>query len=260
VRAETDTGPIVAQAAVPIRSDDDADSLAARVLEAEHRIYPLALRWVAEGRVLVEGARATVAGAGAPEGAMVNPAEKQPASVAPLAVSIEHCEAYWRDVVEPDYRDFIAKIDDLRLAFHCAITLFHMADWVYVVHKSYIDSKFKFKDKNGNLQRVTDEKMFANAVQDLYPDFKLIRGIANSAKHLKLKKDRDPHPPSPSHAANTRVQSTGWGKGRFGNGPYGGTPRVMLAGPNGQDLEFSDIATSTYNMWKSLAQDHGWKL
>ncbi|MSP89268.1 MAG: phosphoribosylglycinamide formyltransferase [Alphaproteobacteria bacterium] len=74
VRAETDTGPIIAQAAVPIRTDDNATSLAARVLEAEHRIYPLALRWVAEGRVRVVGERAAVAGAEAPDGAMINPA------------------------------------------------------------------------------------------------------------------------------------------------------------------------------------------
>ena len=60
VRDETDTGPIIVQAAVPVLPDDTPDSLAARVLEAEHRAYPLALRLVAEGRVRVEGERALV--------------------------------------------------------------------------------------------------------------------------------------------------------------------------------------------------------
>jgi len=60
VRDETDTGPIIVQAAVPVLADDTADSLAARVLEAEHRAYPLALRLLAEGRVRVEGDRAIV--------------------------------------------------------------------------------------------------------------------------------------------------------------------------------------------------------
>lgn len=60
VRDETDTGPIIVQAAVPVLPDDTPDSLAARVLEAEHRAYPLALRLVAEGRVRVEGERAVV--------------------------------------------------------------------------------------------------------------------------------------------------------------------------------------------------------
>src|SRR6266702_273693 len=53
---QADAGPIIAQAAVPVRDDDTAETLAARVLNVEHRIYPLALRLVAEDRVqIVEG-------------------------------------------------------------------------------------------------------------------------------------------------------------------------------------------------------------
>jgi phosphoribosylglycinamide formyltransferase-1 len=48
---EMDSGPIITQAAVPVRPDDTEAALAARVLEVEHRIYPEALRQVAEGRV-----------------------------------------------------------------------------------------------------------------------------------------------------------------------------------------------------------------
>jgi phosphoribosylglycinamide formyltransferase-1 len=55
VRPEMDTGPIVAQAAVPVLPGDSSDDLAARVLQAEHRLYPLALRLVASGEVRVEG-------------------------------------------------------------------------------------------------------------------------------------------------------------------------------------------------------------
>ncbi len=52
VTAELDHGPIVVQAAVPVRADDTPESLAARVLAQEHRIYPLAIRWFAEGRLV----------------------------------------------------------------------------------------------------------------------------------------------------------------------------------------------------------------
>jgi len=55
VRTEMDAGPIIAQAAVPVVSADTPDTLAARVLAAEHAIYPLALRLVAEGRARVVG-------------------------------------------------------------------------------------------------------------------------------------------------------------------------------------------------------------
>jgi phosphoribosylglycinamide formyltransferase 1 len=55
VRHEMDSGPIIGQAAVPVLPDDSADTLAARVLEAEHRLYPRCLRLIAEGRVRVRG-------------------------------------------------------------------------------------------------------------------------------------------------------------------------------------------------------------
>jgi phosphoribosylglycinamide formyltransferase 1 len=55
VRPEMDTGPIVAQAAVPVLPGDTPGTLDARVLEAEHRLYPHALRLVASGAVRIEG-------------------------------------------------------------------------------------------------------------------------------------------------------------------------------------------------------------
>ncbi|MEX0960490.1 MAG: phosphoribosylglycinamide formyltransferase [Burkholderiales bacterium] len=57
-----DHGPIVIQAAVPVLPDDDEGQLAARVLEQEHRIYPLAIRWFAEGRLQLEDGRVRVNG------------------------------------------------------------------------------------------------------------------------------------------------------------------------------------------------------
>ena len=58
VVAELDSGPIIAQAAVPVLAGDTAESLAERVLAEEHRIYPGALRQVAEGRVVLRDGRA----------------------------------------------------------------------------------------------------------------------------------------------------------------------------------------------------------
>lgn len=57
VTPQVDVGPILAQAAVPVLDDDDADRLASRVLAAEHRLYPMALRWLVEDRVVVTGMR-----------------------------------------------------------------------------------------------------------------------------------------------------------------------------------------------------------
>lgn len=73
VRPAMDDGPIIVQAAVPVLEDDDAERLAARILVQEHRIYPLAVKLIAEGRVRVDGARVRVDGASAPDAALVNP-------------------------------------------------------------------------------------------------------------------------------------------------------------------------------------------
>ena len=53
----TDTGPVVLQAAVPVRGDDTEASLSARILAEEHRIYPDAVRLYAEGRIRLDGRR-----------------------------------------------------------------------------------------------------------------------------------------------------------------------------------------------------------
>jgi phosphoribosylglycinamide formyltransferase 1 len=68
VDEEYDTGPIVVQEPVPVLPDDTADSLAARVLHTEHRLYPAALRLFASGAVRVEGRKVVIAeNAGGPE-------------------------------------------------------------------------------------------------------------------------------------------------------------------------------------------------
>jgi phosphoribosylglycinamide formyltransferase-1 len=59
--AELDSGPIIAQASVPVLSGDNAESLALRILEKEHKLYPAALALVAEGKVKLENNRAVFA-------------------------------------------------------------------------------------------------------------------------------------------------------------------------------------------------------
>ena len=60
--AELDHGPIIIQAAVPVLADDTPGALAARVLAQEHRIYPRAVRWFAEGRLAIADGRVNVRG------------------------------------------------------------------------------------------------------------------------------------------------------------------------------------------------------
>ena len=67
VTPELDSGPIIAQAAVPVLLADTADTLAARILRQEHRLYPLVVRWFAEGRIRSKDGKVEVDGV--PQGA-----------------------------------------------------------------------------------------------------------------------------------------------------------------------------------------------
>lgn len=62
VDEHVDHGPIIVQGAIPVLPDDDADSLAQRILAVEHQIYPLAVQLIAEGRLQIVGRRVVVNG------------------------------------------------------------------------------------------------------------------------------------------------------------------------------------------------------
>ena len=72
VTPDLDSGPIIAQAAVPVLAGDTEATLAARVLEQEHRLYPAALAWLAAGQIRLEEGRAIVT-ANLASGALANP-------------------------------------------------------------------------------------------------------------------------------------------------------------------------------------------
>jgi phosphoribosylglycinamide formyltransferase-1 len=74
VRPEMDAGPIILQAAVPVHDGDDEDALAARILEAEHKCYPLAVRLIAEGRISIVDEIVRVADGEFAGAALLNPA------------------------------------------------------------------------------------------------------------------------------------------------------------------------------------------
>lgn len=67
VTEELDGGPPILQASVPVRPGDSAELLAQRVLEREHRIYPLAAQWFADGRLTLTGNRAILDGQHLPD-------------------------------------------------------------------------------------------------------------------------------------------------------------------------------------------------
>jgi phosphoribosylglycinamide formyltransferase-1 len=68
-----DTGPIIIQAAVPVRDDDTEETLSERILKFEHKIYPEAIRLFSEGKLRVVGSKVVIEGAGMAEEGLINP-------------------------------------------------------------------------------------------------------------------------------------------------------------------------------------------
>lgn len=62
VTAELDHGPVIARASVPVLPGDTPDTLAARVLQQEHQLYPRAIRWFLDGELVIEGDKVRVKG------------------------------------------------------------------------------------------------------------------------------------------------------------------------------------------------------
>jgi hypothetical protein len=159
---------------------------------------------------------------------------------------IDDYQSYWRNIATPDYNHFLRNDDDLRSAFHCAISLFHMHDWVYRAHRTQIEATFTYLDQHKRPQIVRDASNFANSISDAYSDFELIRGVANSAKHLELsprRTKRSPpprNPAAPTHAANSYFSLstvTIFGYQLWETG------EIMLQMPSGLDRPLSGIAT-----------------
>jgi hypothetical protein len=168
-------------------------------------------------------------------------------------------------MVQPDYQDALANRADLRAAFHAAISLYHMHDWIWKTHMAMVRANFTFTDGTGAPVAAHDSKSFANCLEQQYPDFGRIRSIANAAKHLELM-DIRPVSNAASHAANTAVHEHVDGSGGYGAGAiayntagsYSGPRRVMLEGPSGREMEFRDIAQAVYRMWTSLRAQYEW--
>jgi hypothetical protein len=89
---------------------------------------------------------------------------------------------------------------------------------------------------------------FRRELGNQFPNFALIRDVAESHKHVKLSRpDR-----VLTSAGQTSVGGLGWGEAEFGAGTYGGSPEVVVELDSGQRRHFSSAVADVENMWVSL--------
>jgi hypothetical protein len=174
--------------------------------------------------------------------------------------SVDIYSEFRTEIVEADFREFMAAKGSLRKAWHCAGSLFHLHDWVYAAHKAAIDAKYTYVDDHGQTKPVSKSEHFANALGQAHNDFQLVRGIANASKHFALRTPpagRQNPPGMPSHAANTYVVGVGFQPRGFQKNAFQMQGNVMLqAQPN--DIAFADIAQSVLGMWDRLFAAEAW--
>jgi len=146
---------------------------------------------------------------------------------------------YFREVVEPNYKEFISNDSSFRTAFNLANALFNMRDWVFRLEKADAE---KILGAN-----FSNETQFWAFIEQQVPKAGYIRDVANASKHVKLTK----HPStSLTHVANTYISSGAFGAGGFGVGRFS-APTVMLEDQN-NDVSFDSCATDLFNFWKKL--------
>jgi hypothetical protein len=178
--------------------------------------------------------------------------------MAPDRIAFTTAADFFRGMLEPNYREFLRDQTDLRLAFNAAISLFHMADWVFHTRTDQIRGTFKFKDRP-----VGAVRDFCNVLEQINPDFGRIRGIANASKHLRLN-DIRPVQNAPRRADNLILRiatATAHFIGFLPVPAFGkrfSTKVIVLEDEHGNGMDFSTIATSAYDMWKQLNEIHKW--
>jgi hypothetical protein len=160
---------------------------------------------------------------------------------------ISSARDFWTEIAQPDYGDFLANPTDLRKAFHAAVSLYHISDWVWGDYKHQPQRIFG---------ATSLKKLQKSITADECNDFGLIRDIADASRHFRL---HETSPPARTvhSATDVTIRATGYGEGPFGEGPFGGAPRVIVdTGPGVRHL--SAITKNVYEMWERLFEQMSW--
>ncbi len=169
--------------------------------------------------------------------------------------SIQLPADYWAQIVIPDRNDFVKNVASHRHAFHYAVSLFHMADWIYVTHQETISGAI-FNEPHTQIENEVD---LANLLARHIPEFAVIRRTANTAKHLKLRKPNT-DPIELNSAGQLKSLTSGWRKGPWTDQPYRSRASIVVMSIDERTyVEFDKVAAKVFDMWKELSVQHNWE-
>ena len=159
---------------------------------------------------------------------------------------IHTCRQFLDEVAIPDYNDYVADLTNLRAAMHAALSHFHLHEWVFEEHKDNPSSVFN----------CTNTETFKGyLISPICEDFGLIKDVANAHKHFLLTRGD----PSITGAQDVTLSPpTGWGEGGYGEGPWGGSPAVVIDMGSGPSRDFFTALKNVHEMWTELFLEKGW--
>ena len=158
-------------------------------------------------------------------------------------------QEFWRDHVLPNCEEYRKHPNSMRHAMNAALSAFHMADWVWTTYHEADPQKV------AGAQHTLDYcRHLANTG---YPDFLVLKDIAEAHKHLEL--DR----PTPYVRAVTSAGDTGLGSfgavtrlGPFG-GPMAAPKRLVVQQQDGRKRSFDEVIENVIQMWEELIGSEG---
>lgn len=158
---------------------------------------------------------------------------------------VHTCGQFFDHIAKPDYRDFMADTTKVRAAMHAALSHFHLHEWVFEEHKTNPANVFGCSSNSA---------FMGHLITNECADFVLIKDVANAQKHFSLTRGS----PSIAGAQNIAVRATGWDEGGYDEGPWGGSPSVIIDMGSGSIRHFSAVLRNVHEMWTRLFQSQGW--
>ena len=153
---------------------------------------------------------------------------------------------YKFQVVDQDYADYKGHPTSLRLAYHLAVSLFHLRDWTFAEHSGA--ANWPYATTIGNYQRD---------LENLCGDFGYMRDLANAVKHQELDASKKPSTQMVG-LANTEVSMAAFQPGAFQGNAFQTRTGIVSETAPAKHVDFEKAADAVMSMWNKLFATHGW--
>lgn len=140
--------------------------------------------------------------------------------------------------VVPNLEAWLSQPTDMRLAMNAVVSLYHMADHFWHAYAS-VDA--------GRVFGTASSGLFRAELAQRNTHFSLLRDVAEAHKHMKLDRSKR----ALTQSSQTAVGATGWGKGGYSTGPWGGGPSIVVELDDSTKHHLSHLAKEVKQLWLS---------